>query len=155
MATRERTLGKDHPDTLRSSHYLAESLRAQGRYTEAEAAYHTVIEARTRVLGPEHPDTLNSRVMLAIVLANQARYAEAEAENRDLITIDERLFGPDNPVTLVPVYNMAICLSNQGMIDDGRSFTKRAYEGRTRTLGAAHYDTKQAERLYANLEGKK
>lgn len=51
--------------------------------------------------------------------------------------------------------NMAVCLSNQGMIEDGRSFAKRAYEGRKRTLGAAHNDTKQAERLCANLEGKK
>ena len=53
----ERTLGKDHPDTLGSVNNLAFLYKAQGRYGEAEPLLRRALEARERVLGKDHPDS--------------------------------------------------------------------------------------------------
>lgn len=36
------------------------NVSVQGKYTEAEALFNQVVDARRRVLGPEHPDTLHT-----------------------------------------------------------------------------------------------
>ena len=64
-ADRERVLGADHPDTLRSRNNLAGAYRSAGRLDEAIALYERTLADRERVLGADHPDTLTSRNNLA------------------------------------------------------------------------------------------
>ena len=61
LAERERTLGPDHPETLRSCTGLANSFYAAGHYPEAIELFQETLARRARTLGPEHPDTLRSR----------------------------------------------------------------------------------------------
>ena len=61
LAERERTLGPDHPETLRSCTALANSFYAAGYYPEAIELFQETLTRRERTLGPEHPDTLRSR----------------------------------------------------------------------------------------------
>ena len=72
MEARERTLGKDHPDTLVSVNNLANLLQAKGDYAGAEPLYRRVLEAQERTLGKEHPDTLTSVNNLANLLQAKA-----------------------------------------------------------------------------------
>ena len=67
----KRTLGEEHPDTLRSIHSLAIEYSEAGRGQEGLQLIEQVVEARKRTLGKEHPDTLRSIHDLAI------RYSEA------------------------------------------------------------------------------
>ena len=60
MEAGERTLGKEHPNTLTSLNNLAGLLNAKGDYAGAEPLYRRVLEARERTQGKEHPDTLIS-----------------------------------------------------------------------------------------------
>ena len=55
LMERRRTLGPDHPDTLRSSTGLANSFYAAGYYDEALALFRDTLERRSSALGPEHP----------------------------------------------------------------------------------------------------
>jgi tetratricopeptide (TPR) repeat protein len=76
---REMNLGLDHPDVAACLHYLAEIMRADGRYELAEKNYKRAIDIRTKCLGPNHPDVAHSLDGYANLLA--ATYREAEAEH--------------------------------------------------------------------------
>ena len=95
----EKGLGPEHPNTLGSRNNLADALREQGKYAEAEAQDRELIKiAEKKVLGPEHPDTLRSRNSLAAALDNEGKYAEAEAQDRELIKVEEKgTRGPNIP----------------------------------------------------------
>jgi tetratricopeptide (TPR) repeat protein len=95
-------------------HEIADLLVAQGKYSDAEKLFRSVIEARARALGPEHPDTLDSRHRLIYALSRQSKYAEAEAEARQVLRLREKVLGPDNPDTAVSRYNLAEPLVEQG-----------------------------------------
>ena len=68
LATRRRTLGPEHPDTITSMNNLAETLRSQGDLSGARRLYEAVLELRRRVLGSDHHDTLTSMNNLAETL---------------------------------------------------------------------------------------
>jgi serine/threonine protein kinase len=58
---------------------LANTLRYQGKYAEAEAEYKQVIQTEEKVLGPEHRDTLNACYNFAYQLALQGKRDQAKA----------------------------------------------------------------------------
>ena len=62
----KRSLGEEHPDTLRSMNNLAISYSDLGRRNEAVELREQVLEASKRSLGEEHPDTLKFMNNLAI-----------------------------------------------------------------------------------------
>lgn len=72
---RQRVLGPEHPDTLRSMNHLAATLMQEGHYAEAEKLERQTLETRRRVLGPEHPDTLYSMTWLGTILDYEHKYA--------------------------------------------------------------------------------
>jgi tetratricopeptide (TPR) repeat protein len=55
LAVQERTLGREHTQTLVSVTGVAWVLNAKGRKDEAEVLYRRVLEAQVRTLGREHP----------------------------------------------------------------------------------------------------
>jgi tetratricopeptide (TPR) repeat protein len=95
-------------------HNLAESLRQQGKYAEAEALNRQTLKLRETVLGKDHPDTLMSMNNLAYSLSQQGKYAEAEALNRQTLKLQETVLGKDHPDTLMSMHNLANSLRQQG-----------------------------------------
>jgi tetratricopeptide (TPR) repeat protein len=77
LADRERVLGRDHPDTLRTRNNLADAYMAAGRTAEAVALYEQNLTDRERVLGRDHPDTLRTLNNLAGAYLAAGRTAEA------------------------------------------------------------------------------
>ena len=77
LEVRERTLGKEHPDTLHSVNGLAKLLSVKGDCAGAEPLIRRALETRERTLGKEHPDTLVSVNNLAWML-----YAKATTPGR-------------------------------------------------------------------------
>ena len=67
LDSREKMLGKEHPDTLTSVCNLASVLRYQGKYGEAEPMNRRALDDNEKVLGKEHPSTLKSVSNLASV----------------------------------------------------------------------------------------
>ncbi len=78
LEARERELGPDHPDTLKSLLVLATLCEATGRYDEAEPLFVRALAAFERVLGPEHPDTFEAMTFLARLYQETGRHDEAE-----------------------------------------------------------------------------
>jgi tetratricopeptide (TPR) repeat protein len=77
LAIEERTLGKDHSDTLISKAVLGQVLGEEGHYPEAERTLREDYDSMLRVLGQAHPDTAESAYELAAVYAAEGKRAEA------------------------------------------------------------------------------
>jgi tetratricopeptide (TPR) repeat protein len=58
LVVQQRVLGAEHPDTLRSTQYLAETLIAFHKFAEAEELFQQALANSRSMLGSEHPDTL-------------------------------------------------------------------------------------------------
>ncbi|KAJ5904758.1 uncharacterized protein N7473_001674 [Penicillium subrubescens] len=141
LATREKVLGREHPDTLTSVSYLGLVLRRQGKYEEAEAMHRRALEAREKVLGREHPDTLTSVSNLGLVLDSQGKYEEAEAMHRRALEAREKVLGREHPDTLTSVSNLGLVLDSQGKYEEAEAMHRRALEAREKVLGREHPDT--------------
>lgn len=64
----EKMLGNEHPSTLTSINNLAEILKRQGKYEEAEEIHRQALALIKRILGKEYPNTLTSVYCLAYLL---------------------------------------------------------------------------------------
>jgi len=76
LASRQRILGEDHPDTIASRNNLAAAYWRAGKLTEAISNYEQAVSANERLLGPDHPATLTSRNNLANALDSSGRHAD-------------------------------------------------------------------------------
>jgi tetratricopeptide (TPR) repeat protein len=102
----ERTLGPDHPDTLRSRSHLARAYREAGRVADAIPLLERTLAARERLLGAEHPSTLASRNNLATAYRATGRPAAAVSLFEENVAACERLLGPDHPKTMASRRNL-------------------------------------------------
>jgi len=137
----ERTLGAEHPDTLRSVNNLAVIYVAQGRYGEAEPLCRRALALSERVLGAEHPATLVGVNNLAELYRTQGRYGEAEPLYRRALEASERVLGAEHPDTLISVNNLAALYKAQGRYGEAEPLYRRALAASERVLGAEHPDT--------------
>ena len=102
---------------------IADLQVAEGKFSDAEKSFRSVIEVRTDALGPEHPDTLNSRHILIHALNRQSKLAEGAAEAREVMKLCEKAFGPEHPDTIVGRLNLADALADLGKNVDAEAFT--------------------------------
>lgn len=138
---RARTLGLEHPDTLKTMNNLATTLDDEGRYTEAERLHRQVLGIRSRRLGPDHADTLVSLNNLANSLAEQGRFVEAEKLMRQAVEIEHRVLGPEHNLTIGATENLAITLDQEGKYAEAEKLEREVLDIRRRVAGAEHQDT--------------
>ena len=134
-------LGTEHPDTATSLNGLAEVLRTQGRYGEAEPLHRQALAIRQKVLGTEHPDTALSLNNLAAVLDAQGRYGEVEPLYRRALAIKEKVLGAEHPDTALSLNNLAGVLDAQGRYGEAELLFRQALTIWRKVLGAEHPDT--------------
>ncbi|KAJ6042987.1 FabD/lysophospholipase-like protein [Penicillium canescens] len=138
LASREKVLGLEHPDTLSSISNLGSVLVSQGKYEEAEAMHRRALQDREKVLGTEHPDTLTSVNNLGSVLVSPGKYEEAEAMHRRALEGYEKVLGPEHPATLISVSNLGSVLDSQGKYEEAEAMHRRALQDREKVLGPEH-----------------
>jgi serine/threonine protein kinase/tetratricopeptide (TPR) repeat protein len=88
---KERLLGPDNLDTLRSASDVAETLANLGRYQEAEPLSRRVVAATEAIVGQTHPLVARALINHAEVLEELGRAAEAKAAAARAIDLS----GPD------------------------------------------------------------
>jgi serine/threonine protein kinase/Tfp pilus assembly protein PilF len=141
LATRRRTLGEEHPDTLASINSMGALLQLQGRPAEAELCHREALEKHRRTLGEEHPDTLTSISQLGTLLQVQGRLAEAEPFHREVLETRRRTLSAEHRQTLISIGNMGALLQLQGRLAEAEVFVREALEKSRRTLGEEHPQT--------------
>jgi hypothetical protein len=93
-ADRQRVLGAEHPDTLRSRHQHAYCVGALGDPLAASDLFAALAADRARVLGPTHQDTLRSRHEHIHHLGQAGKLDEAVTLAVDVLQESHRLRGP-------------------------------------------------------------
>jgi non-specific serine/threonine protein kinase/serine/threonine-protein kinase len=107
---------------------LANVLKDEGHYAEAEKLYRETLDVERRVLGPEHPRTLWLMNNLANVLTDEGRYAEAEKLFRKTLDIRRRVLGPESPDAASSTYNLSCIAARQGRRDEALSLLREAVD---------------------------
>ena len=64
LPDRERVLGPDHPETLRTRNNTAHWTGECGDAREALRLFQALLPDQERVLGPDHPETLTTRAWI-------------------------------------------------------------------------------------------
>ena len=146
---RERALGAEHADTLRSRTRLAYAQYRQGKYNDAIAGFRAIIALEERLFGPMHPDTLVARNGLAIALDNGGKPAEAEAEHRRILAIREQVLGAEHADTLRTRNNIALTLDRQGKNAEAASEFQQVIDLENKVLGPEHPDTLRSRSSFA------
>lgn len=151
MESVERSLGRDHPDTLRAVADLAYYYQTQGRYAESESLSRRALEGQERTLGRDHPDTLRSLGNLAFLYRQQGRYSEAEPLFVRALETYERTVGRDHADTIRTVNNLAALYESQRRLEEAEPLYRRAMEDGERVLGKDHLATVHATNNLAVL----
>jgi tetratricopeptide (TPR) repeat protein len=141
LASRERALGPDHPDTLTTRNYLGLAYWEAGRTSEAITLHEQTLAARERTLGPDHRDTLNSRNNLANAYWEAGRTGEAITLHEQTLAARERTLGPDHPSTLQSRNNLASAYADAGRISEAITLHEQTLAASERVLGPDHPDT--------------
>ena len=92
---------------------LANTLRDQQKYAEAEAQYKEVIQLEEKVLGPEERDTLNACYNYAYQLAQQGKRDEANALAERAAKGAAKVLGANDPNTREYVKFLEILKNDQ------------------------------------------
>jgi Tfp pilus assembly protein PilF/predicted Ser/Thr protein kinase len=113
LAAKERVLGSNHPDLLRSQLNLAFELQMNGQSDEALARLALLMEAATRILGPEHPflgKPLNNEGELLNTLG---RFGEARLAFRRAVDVFQKA-GTDAEIVSYPLTGLGIAYLGEG-----------------------------------------
>ena len=117
---------------------LAELLREQGKYAEAEPLFRRALAISEKALGPEHPNVAKELNNLAALLQAQGKYAEAEPLFRRALAIDEKALGSDHPDFAIDLNNLAALLQDQGKYAEAEPLYRRALAIDEKALGSDH-----------------
>jgi eukaryotic-like serine/threonine-protein kinase len=141
LAIRRRTLGEEHPETIRSVANMGVLLHGVGRWAEAEPYYREALERYRRVAGEEHPSTLTALGNMGYVLYAQSKWTEAEKHFSEAMEVSRRVLGDDHPDTLRSINNMAGLLLAQAKLVDAERCFREVMEKSRRVLGEDHTHT--------------
>jgi tetratricopeptide (TPR) repeat protein len=156
LLIRQRILGEENPDTVRSRGDLAGSLNDQGKYADAEPLYRQALAICQKMLGEGHPDTARNYTGVAGALTAQGRSIEADPLAREGLTICQKLLGEDHPETARSYVGVANTLHGQGRYAEADPLYRKALAIRQEVLGEDHPDTGRSyNKLADNLIGQR
>src|SRR5262249_11557770 len=115
---------------------LAEDLRKQNKFAEAEPLFRESLGMRRRLLGNDHPDVCDSLDYLSLCLSSQKNpqlYPEAEALQRELMDIRRRLSDADREKT--DSQGLGLVLLREGKYAEAEPELRAALADRRRQFG--------------------
>jgi hypothetical protein len=118
LASREASLGPDHPDTADSLTELAQLYNYLRRFDQAETLMRRALQIREESLGEDHPDVVESLNSLARLHHIQGKFDRAEPFLKRAFTICQEALGPDHPYTVVVRENYANLLRQMGRVGE-------------------------------------
>lgn len=130
----ERVLGELHPATATSYLNLANSLRVNGKHSEAQEHYLKAIEAYRTRLG-EHPHLANAYNGLAQSLHQQEKHLESQSLLERGLEIRRQVLGERHFETATNYNNLAMNLSAQGDSAGAQVLYERALDAFRDVLG--------------------
>ncbi|RYO97939.1 hypothetical protein DL765_010984 [Monosporascus sp. GIB2] len=152
LENKRRTLGDEHPDTIKAMKSLAFTLNNQGKFDDTAVLENEVVEKSRRVLGDKHLDTIKAMESLAITLHSQGELDKVASIKKEVLEKRRRMLGDNHLDTIKAMNSLAITLYRQGKLDDALVLEKEVLEKRRRILGDEHPDTISAKNNLDYLE---
>jgi eukaryotic-like serine/threonine-protein kinase len=135
---RERALGSDHPDTLRTRSNLGVALWYAGRPHDAISLHQETLKRQSAKLGPNHADTLMTRNNLVIAYYAAGRLKDAIDLGRETLALMEAKLGPDDVETLACASSLGVSYREAGRLADAIALLEPTFQRHEAKLGADH-----------------
>ncbi len=139
------------------------TIKAQGRYSEAEGLYRQGLDIARMTIGDSDPDYATRLNNLANVVQLQGRYLEAEGIYRQALDIDRKTIGEAHQDYATHLNNLATVVQAQGRYPEAEKLFRQALEIARQTIGDAHPNyasglnnlagVVRAQRRYPEAEG--
>jgi len=136
-----RTLGNDHPATLRSMDNLASCYQDAGKLDRALPLFEKTLALQKSKLGPDHPNTLISMNDLAVGFLVAGGLDRALPLLEETLALHKSKLGPDHPNTLTSMNNLAWGYGEAGKRDRALPLLEKTLALRKSKLGPDHPDT--------------
>ena len=140
LAVSER-LGTGGPAEASTLNELAEALREDGRFEDAEPLYRRALAIREQAFGPRSVETAHSLNNLALLLRARGQTDEAATKFADAVAIWKQTLGPRDPQVAVGLSNQSLIARDLGKFEDSERLVREALEIRLATLGEVHPQT--------------
>jgi tetratricopeptide (TPR) repeat protein len=148
----KRSLGPEHPETLRTINRLVSLLWEMIKRSEAEALIRGNVAICRHNLGTEHPVTLEAiRGLVRVLYYTRSSPDEAEALLKETLAAHQRVFGTDGEETLEVRFMLANVVGRRGRQDEQERLLKEIVDAKARTLGPDHLQTQQLNRHLAGV----
>ena len=130
---------------------LAQTLRQQERYPEAEHLYAQWRRHYLQTLGPDHAQTQQVTVALGKLLEQQGLYAQAEPLFLELYRETEQSLGPLHPKTLYAIHDLALHYEDQGRFELAGDLYQKTLQRLQQTYAQDHSDVLDFQEYLADL----
>lgn len=141
VASYTRTLGEEHPETLRARYLLTFTLMHLRKFKECEQEMLLVLDFCHQHLGPEHELTVDCRQSLSLFLYEQGRHPEAASQMQIVVRQREKNDGPEYPSTLHAKGDLGTMLNFSNRHAEAEQVLSQVYETRLRIFPADDLDT--------------
>jgi CHAT domain-containing protein len=138
LATRERTLGLDHPAVAEVLDHLAAFYSDLGRYSDAEPLTKRALAIQEKAIGAGNHELALSLNNLAVIYHKQGRAAAAEPLFHRALQLLERTLGSDHPELTSPLGNLGALYADEGGYDEAERMHQRALGILERAFGPDH-----------------
>jgi tetratricopeptide (TPR) repeat protein len=138
LKERERVLGPEHADTLKTRSELETALYYQGKYAEDEVEIRDLLALKEKALGLEHPETLKARNNLGALLFAEGKYADAETEFRTVLELKEKVLGPKHRDSVGTRNNLASTLAAEGKYAESEAQFRALVKSADKAFGPEH-----------------
>jgi tetratricopeptide (TPR) repeat protein len=134
-------LGVSGPATATTLNELAEALRENGRFEDAEPLYRRALAIREQAFGPRSVEAAHSQNNLGLLLRARGQNDEAAAKFADAVAIWKQALGPRHPQVAVGLSNQSLMARDLGKFADAERLVREALEIRVAALGEVHPQT--------------
>jgi eukaryotic-like serine/threonine-protein kinase len=126
LSTRERLVGANDAETVRTLYSLARLRFDGGDHADAEASYRTALARLSAGPAPDPVERARLRFELAAVLTKSGRYPESESLARQALDALAGALGPSHPELARPWDILGSVLLHQGRLSESERAYRRA-----------------------------
>ncbi|KAJ7463935.1 hypothetical protein FB451DRAFT_452408 [Mycena latifolia] len=155
----ERILDPNNPKVLNVQMHLCATIRALGRWEEAETLGEYVVSRMTEStsLGSDHPTSLRAQAELAVTYRRVRRLEDSARLGMEVLKKQKELLGNEHPHSLSSMANLGLTYFDMGRFIEAHELQEQALNARQRILPEGHPDTMDNTRELAvtiqQLEG--
>jgi tetratricopeptide (TPR) repeat protein len=152
----QRSMGQDHPETVRKASDFATFQLQHGDSSSSKdtiALYQRVLDWSKEKSGEESIDTARRQYNLALAHDQRGEYDDAASLYKSAFRTAEQQLGPGNPELLRILGNLACMYCAQGRLEDAQQAFGVVLAGQTTALGADHPETLVSRQNIAMMLG--